>query len=216
MSRTQGLRTLVGTGLAAGLVVGLGGCSSGSDEPEPLPQVAEAPTTTTEPTTAPRPTNEPPDKVVPVYLRRYGKQERAAYREALDAGRRYNVVTSQLFGRGAATPSADAALSRVAWEGQVLQAMGLLKQLEASGGFIRGRGIPLWTRPVRIDVRNGVVTLQSCINSRRVRVTQNGAVNGRPDDVTNVVMTTLATFKGRWKVLEVAGVNRSKQVLRCE
>lgn len=181
--------------VATMLVLSSASCTQTDDPPSstPTPSSSSSPST---PSTPAAPS-------VPSYLKKYTVAERKAFAEAVSAHEAFADEQTKILSAGKATPKAKRYYEK--YSGDWLRFWNVLRQREADGIRIEGRGETLRVRPARIklgDDGSGSVDLRVCGVSTGVEVFQNGTPIPQPTPTPKIVKVSLFRMAGEtwWRV----------------
>ena len=191
MSRTRRLGVI-----ATLLVLSCASCTNSADPPSSSPTPASSSTAPTAPTSSPTPS-------APAYLSKYGDKERKAYAHAVSAYELFAEEQAKILAVGKATPKAKRYYEK--YSGDWLTYWNVLRQREADGIRIEGRGETLRVRPARIklgDDGSGSVDLRVCGVASGVKVFQRGTPIPQPNPTPKIVKVSLFQLTGEswWRV----------------
>lgn len=186
-------RTQLAAALATIVVLTCAGCSG---DRSPSAGSTTSPTASTSSSSNPTP--------VPAYLESFSKTERRAYAAAVHDYKRFSDRHAQIMAAGKATPQAKRFYRRYTADWQTYWAT--LRQREANGVRVLGKGETLRTRPSRIRVHGdgtGSVGLNVCGVSSGVKVLQKGTPVPQPKPTPRIVRVGMVQLEGdmRWRVL---------------
>lgn len=140
---------------------------------------------------------------VPAYLEKYTPEEREAYESALEDYAKFSEAQVRIAEVGKATAKARRFYQRYTADWQTYWAR--LRQWDAAGIRVEGRGRRLWTRPslIRVDSDGGTIDLLICGTSRGVKVFEGESRVPQPSPKPNVVRVSLVQLSGEdwWRVL---------------
>lgn len=175
------------------LVLTCASCSQTDDTPKAVPPSSSSAISTLEPS----------ESATPSHLTKYNPDERKAYTEAVSAYEKFADEQAKILAVGKATPKAKRYYEK--YSGDWLRFWNVLRQREADGIRIRGRGETLRVRPARIKLGNddsGTVELRVCGVSTGVKVFQDGTPVPQPSRTPKIVKVTLFRLTGEtwWRV----------------
>jgi len=141
---------------------------------------------------------------VPPYLKKYTRDERAAYLAAVDDYQRFAGRNATFYRVGKATPAARNYYMRAtsAWQSYWAK----LRQFESRGIRVLGKARTIRMRPGSVRLLKeggGEVDLRICASSKGVRVIQQGEEVPQPGakPVTVLVQMVLLRDESTWRIL---------------
>lgn len=166
-------------------------------------QTDEPPTAVPSPSSTANSTPEPSESATPSYLTKYTPDERRAYADAVGAYEKFAEKQAKILAVGKATPEARRYYEK--YSGDWLRFWNVLRQREADGIRIKGRGETLRVRPIRIKLGadgSGSVDLRVCGVSTGVEVFQDGTPISQPPPTPKIVKVSLFRLTGEtwWRV----------------
>jgi len=177
------------------VVLACAGCSPPNDPPSSSPSPSS-------PSTSPVESSPSATPAIPPYLTKYTTTQRKAYAEAVDAHEAFGLQQAKIFADGKATPKAKKFYKTNS--GDWLTSWARLRQREADGIRVLGRGETLRIRPAAVQLGNGggTIDLRVCGIAEGVKVLQEGQPIPQPQAKARIVNVRLIKLENDppWRV----------------